>query len=78
LLTLISSSFYSFKDESLKNLLKVMPKLFMQVTRYIDSDLRGIVKEVHCTTVDTIFSRFPNTFREKAMERTRKRMLLEG
>lgn len=67
-----------FKDESIKNLLKVMPKLFIQVTRYIDSDLRGIVKEVHCTTVDTIFARFPNTFREKAMERTRKRMLLEG
>jgi hypothetical protein len=69
----------SFKDESLKNLLRVMPKLFMQVTRYTDGDLRGIVKEVHLTTVETIFGRFPNTYREKALEKTRKKMFgLEG
>lgn len=68
-----------FRDDSMKSLLKVMPKLFMQVTRYTDSDLRGIVKEVHATTVGNIFARFPNTYREKALEKTRKRMFgLEG
>ncbi len=70
-LYLISCS--CFTDESVKQLLKSMPKLFIQVTRYCDVDLRGILKEVHCTVVDKIFSYYPNTYREKALEKTRKR-----
>eukprot|EP01104_Vermistella_antarctica_P015649 TRINITY_DN5186_c1_g2_i1.p1 TRINITY_DN5186_c1_g2~~TRINITY_DN5186_c1_g2_i1.p1 ORF type:complete len:848 (-),score=214.51 TRINITY_DN5186_c1_g2_i1:44-2587(-) len=76
-LSLMSCS--SFRDETMKNLLRVMPKLFMQVTRYTDGDLRGVSKEVHSATVDEYFARYPNTYREKAFERTRKRMFgMEG
>jgi len=71
-LYLISCS--CFTDDSIKHLLRSMPKLFIQVTRYCDTDLRGILKEVHSTTVDKIFSYYPNTYREKALEKTRKQM----
>eukprot|EP01094_Clydonella_sp_ATCC50884_P003363 TRINITY_DN1259_c3_g1_i1.p1 TRINITY_DN1259_c3_g1~~TRINITY_DN1259_c3_g1_i1.p1 ORF type:complete len:661 (+),score=301.47 TRINITY_DN1259_c3_g1_i1:158-1984(+) len=68
-----------FKDSSMIAVLAVMPKLFMQVTRFIDADLRGIQKEVHHTTVHHIFAEFPNTYRERAYEKTRKRMFgMEG
>jgi len=63
-----------FKDDAMKSVLQVMPKLFMHVTRYVDADLRGILKEVHCTTVDSVFTDYPNTYRERAFEKTRKRM----
>lgn len=76
-LYLISCS--CFTDEAIRTLLRGMPKLFVQVTRYTDFDLRGSLKEVHCTTVDDIFSRYPNTFRERAFEKTRKRLFgMEG
>jgi hypothetical protein len=56
-----------------------MPKLFIQVTRYTDFDLRGSLKELHVTTVDEIFARYQNTFRERAFEKTRKRLFgMEG
>lgn len=63
-----------FLDESMKSLLKVMPKLFLHVTRFTDPDLKGNQFEVHSITVDKIFEQHPNTQREKAFERTRKRM----
>lgn len=63
-----------FKDEAMKTMLGVMPRLFMHVTRFVDSDLKGVLKEVHCTTVNDIFSKYPNTYRERAFERTRRRM----
>lgn len=43
-----------------------------QVTRYCDSELRGTLKEVHSSTVDKVFSYYPNTNREKAHENTRR------
>ncbi len=76
-LYLISCS--CFTDDAIRALLRAMPKLFVQVTRYTDFDLRGSLKEVHVTTVDDIFSRYPNTFRERAFEKTRKRLFgMEG
>lgn len=70
---------FSFTDVTLKNLLHQMPRLFVQVTRYTDFDLRGSLKELHNSTVDDIFTRYPNTFRERAFEKTRKRLFgMEG
>lgn len=63
-----------FYDDSIKNLLRTMPKLFISLTRYSDSDLNGVSKEVHVTTVDEIFGTFPNTFRERAFDKTRKKL----
>ncbi|KAL6046385.1 Tau-tubulin kinase Asator [Balamuthia mandrillaris] len=71
-LYLISCS--CFPDSAIRTLLSSMPKLFVQVTRYTDFDLRGSLKELHATTVDEIFSQYPNTFRERAFEKTRKRL----
>lgn len=71
-LYLISCS--CFSDESLRRLVKRNPVMFVQVTRYTDFDLRGSLKEIHQTTVDDIFARYPNTFRERAHEKTRKRL----
>eukprot|EP01096_Ripella_sp_DP13-Kostka_P018283 TRINITY_DN9848_c0_g1_i1.p1 TRINITY_DN9848_c0_g1~~TRINITY_DN9848_c0_g1_i1.p1 ORF type:complete len:827 (+),score=356.27 TRINITY_DN9848_c0_g1_i1:189-2669(+) len=68
-----------FLDESMKSLLKVMPKLFLHVTRYTDPELKGNLLEVHSITVDKLFDDFPNVYRERAFERTRKRMFgMEG
>jgi hypothetical protein len=51
------------------NLLRSMPKLFIHCTRYTERDLNGITQEVHSTTVERIFSEYPNTFRELALEK---------
>jgi serine/threonine protein kinase len=53
-----------FKDETLKNLLRSMPKLFIHVTRYPQRELSGVETEVHSTTVDQIFTQYPNTYRD--------------
>ena len=63
-----------FKDDTLKKVLRAVPKLFIQVTRYTDGDLRGYRKEVHSLTVHKVFADYPNTYREKAFDKTRKRM----
>jgi len=68
-----------FSDEAMEELLIGMPKLFLFTTRFVDPDLRGEQKEVHCTNVKQIFSEFPNTYRERAFDRTRRRMYgMEG
>jgi len=51
-----------------------MTKLFVTMTRYTDFELRGSSKEVHIATCDDIFVRYPNTFRERAYEKARKRL----
>ena len=63
-----------FTDEPMIDLLVDMPKLFMIVTRFIDPELKGIQKEVHCSNVNRIFAEFPNTYRERAFDKTRRRM----
>eukprot|EP01090_Pellita_catalonica_P000509 TRINITY_DN10350_c0_g1_i1.p1 TRINITY_DN10350_c0_g1~~TRINITY_DN10350_c0_g1_i1.p1 ORF type:complete len:619 (-),score=76.36 TRINITY_DN10350_c0_g1_i1:42-1751(-) len=67
-LYLISCS--CFTDNEIRKLLKSMPNLFVQVTRYTDFELREYIKEVHALTVDETFMRYPNNFREKAFEKT--------
>ena len=63
-----------FTDEDISTLLETMPNLFITLTRYTSGDLKGVEKEVHSATIDTIFDNFPNSFRVKAFEKTRKRM----
>ena len=63
-----------FSDESMRDLLAQMPMLFMRVTRYSDPDLNGVTKEVHHSNVNAIFQEFPNYYRERAFDRTRRRM----
>lgn len=63
-----------FTDEAMVSLLSSMPKLFIHVTRYIDHELKGVQKEAHSSTVLDIFNAFPNTYRERAFDRTRRRM----
>ena len=63
-----------FTDEDIVNLLETMPKLFVTVTRYTSVDLKGVEKEIHSATIEQIFDNYPNTFRVKAFEKTRKRM----
>jgi hypothetical protein len=68
-----------FADDAMEELLQGMPKLFLHVTRFVDPDLRGENIEVHCTNVKQMFAEFPNTYRERAFDRTRRRMYgMEG
>ncbi|KAL6054012.1 Tau-tubulin kinase Asator like protein [Balamuthia mandrillaris] len=63
-----------FTDNAIRSLLQALPRLFVHLTRYTDFDLHGTQKEVNITTADEIFSKFPNTFRERAFEKKRKRL----
>src|SRR3989338_8194645 len=71
-LSLVSCS--CFPDEALRTFLRAMVTVFVQVTRYTDFDLRGTLKELHITTCDDIFARYPNTYRERAYEKSRRRL----
>eukprot|EP01087_Luapelamoeba_hula_P019133 TRINITY_DN6297_c0_g1_i3.p1 TRINITY_DN6297_c0_g1~~TRINITY_DN6297_c0_g1_i3.p1 ORF type:complete len:863 (+),score=103.72 TRINITY_DN6297_c0_g1_i3:290-2878(+) len=71
-LHLISCSW--FTDEAIKKLLRGLPRCFVQMTRYNDFDLRGSSKEINIATFDDICARYPNTFRERAYEKARKRL----
>lgn len=60
-----------FSDSIMKHVLSMLPRLFMKVTRYTDNELRGVTKEIHHLTVQDIFTRYPNTYREKALDEQR-------
>ena len=63
-----------FPDDPMSELLHNLPKLFLTVTRFTDADLRGVTKEVHFSNVARVFAEYPNTYRERAYDRTRRRM----
>eukprot|EP01088_Endostelium_zonatum_P021106 TRINITY_DN811_c0_g1_i1.p1 TRINITY_DN811_c0_g1~~TRINITY_DN811_c0_g1_i1.p1 ORF type:complete len:1306 (-),score=394.34 TRINITY_DN811_c0_g1_i1:182-4099(-) len=72
-LSIISCS--CFTDDEIKKILQRMPRLFVTVSRYVDFDLKECTKEVHLRNVDEVFAKYPNTFREKAFEKTCQQLI---
>jgi len=62
----------NFEDEVVKELLNLLPHLFIHLTRFPTIDLTGCDFLVHVTNVDDILQAHPNTYKNKILERFRR------